>query len=406
MATSLVHDVTAYCNNAGSTVFLCSLDAEGAFDCIPHGVLFDCASSIPNNHWRLMYYWYSNMCIHIRWRGQLGHQISVQRGTRQGGLTSPLLFNLFYQTLIEKLSECNTGVIINNITYNIFCYADDLLLASTSVSGLQTLIDIASSYVTDRGLRFNPTKTVCTIKGENPFICEPKWYVNNVPVQNEDHVKYLGSYIGKSNGQLHAQMRASNANKAFYSLQGAGLYKDCLSPETALHIYNTAVRSSMLYGCASMYMNKTSLNVLDKAQAKHIKTVLGLSYYTHTTPLLQATRIESISNSVLSYSMDLLRSNILSCSASSKFYCFLLTKKSHCVSKTLVERVRSYALDNDINIMKYIFNNSYRNATKNRLVSCLPPGQSGIVDSVRSLLYTHKYDKGNRVQLNNLLMAF
>ena len=52
MATALVHDVTTYCKSAGSSVFLCSLDAEGAFDGIPHSVLFDCAyDTIPDSCW-------------------------------------------------------------------------------------------------------------------------------------------------------------------------------------------------------------------------------------------------------------------------------------------------------------------------------------------------------------------
>ena len=68
MATSLLHDVTTYCNFAGSPVFLCSLDAEGAFDCIPHEVLFDSAmSALPDNEWKVLYYWYKNLCVHIRW---------------------------------------------------------------------------------------------------------------------------------------------------------------------------------------------------------------------------------------------------------------------------------------------------------------------------------------------------
>ena len=40
-AISLAHDVAAYCHSKGSSVFMCELDAEGAFDGIPHPVLFN-----------------------------------------------------------------------------------------------------------------------------------------------------------------------------------------------------------------------------------------------------------------------------------------------------------------------------------------------------------------------------
>ena len=150
MAASLVHDVSEFCNAQGSTVYLCSLDAEGAFDNIPFPVLFHCASNVlPDLCWRVMYYWYSQMRIYVRWNNHLGPSIKVQRGTRQGGLTSPLLFNAFYQELVDKLSECKTGININGRTYNVFVYADDLLLASLTTTGLQNLIDIAVSHITD-----------------------------------------------------------------------------------------------------------------------------------------------------------------------------------------------------------------------------------------------------------------
>ena len=39
MAISVTTDVISYCATKGSPVFACSLDAEGAFDAIPHGII-------------------------------------------------------------------------------------------------------------------------------------------------------------------------------------------------------------------------------------------------------------------------------------------------------------------------------------------------------------------------------
>ena len=78
--------------------------------------------------------------------------------TRQGGLTSPMLFNVFYQKLVHLLSTRYSGITINNETYNVFCYADDIILASLSKAGLQQLIDTVSSFIKAGGLNFNPSK--------------------------------------------------------------------------------------------------------------------------------------------------------------------------------------------------------------------------------------------------------
>ena len=49
IAATLAHDVISHCNFKGSAVYVCSLDAEGAFDCIPHPILFrQCHGIIPS----------------------------------------------------------------------------------------------------------------------------------------------------------------------------------------------------------------------------------------------------------------------------------------------------------------------------------------------------------------------
>ena len=47
---------------------------------------------------------------------------------------------------------------ISSVKYNIYCYADDLLLSSTMVTGLQPLNNKANSVISKIGLKFNPPK--------------------------------------------------------------------------------------------------------------------------------------------------------------------------------------------------------------------------------------------------------
>ena len=46
VATALLHDVIDYSTTRGGVVYSCSLDDEGAFDAIPHCILFDKAHSV------------------------------------------------------------------------------------------------------------------------------------------------------------------------------------------------------------------------------------------------------------------------------------------------------------------------------------------------------------------------
>ena len=172
--TALAHDIGAYCVTRGSTSFYCSVDAQGAFDTLPHPIILKKAMGIvPDPLWLLMYQSYADVCVVIRWKNYLSESIHVTCGTKQGSLTSPYFFNFFYQELVELLQKSNCGITIGNNHYHCYCYADDLLLSSLTVTGLQRLIDIARNYVSDHGLQFNPEKTSCIVLGNNPFTTQP-----------------------------------------------------------------------------------------------------------------------------------------------------------------------------------------------------------------------------------------
>ena len=96
MAIALAHDICAYYKAAGSTLFVCSLDAEGAFDNLPICVMMQKAISVlSDKYWRILYVWYSQKSAVIKWNNTFGNKLSVKRGTRQGGLTSAFILTFF-----------------------------------------------------------------------------------------------------------------------------------------------------------------------------------------------------------------------------------------------------------------------------------------------------------------------
>ncbi len=54
--------------------------------------------------------------------------------------------------MIEFLAGAQRGIRISPHSYSVFCYADDVLFASLTVSGLQTLIDTVNQYSCNHGL--------------------------------------------------------------------------------------------------------------------------------------------------------------------------------------------------------------------------------------------------------------
>ena len=156
--------MSEFCVAQGSSVNLCSLDVEAAFDGIPFSVLFNCANKIlPDICWRLLYGWYKKNCM-CMCVGKTSSVLQLPFKEEPGKATSPLLFNVFYQELIDKLSKVKSVIMIGARTYNVFAYADDLLLLP-----LFQACNISVSHISERGLRFNPQKTVCVRYGKTPL---------------------------------------------------------------------------------------------------------------------------------------------------------------------------------------------------------------------------------------------
>ena len=263
------------------------------------------------------------------------------------------MFNLFYQGLVEDISNSNRGILIDGTSYNIFCNVDDVLLASTTASGLQDLIIIAVHYITQHRLRFNPEKSLCMIRGKNPLTDLPVWTIEETPLRIVDELSYLGTSIDNHSGTSHVEVLSRAAQRSYFSLQGAGLSYNGLSPETARTVFNLGVRSAMLYGCHSVMVKDVKLKLLDRLQSKLIKIFLGIKQYTHSTPILRAMRIPPISKTVHVNTIQLLYSSLYSDSRSGIFYKLMARKNNKLgSSETLYGRAQTMSNIYNFNLKK------------------------------------------------------
>ena len=185
----------------------------------------------------------------------------------------------------------------------------------------------ADKYIRNHGLSFNPTKTECMISGHNPFTNEPSWMIDNQSVMVVPSIKYLGTILDDSQGSSHKVARLSAAQRAIYSLQGAGLKYRGVSPTTACKIYTTAIQSVLTYGCSTVFLSKSSLKELNTLQGKHIKTVLGLHHNVRSTPLMEALDIPSVSNMTDTGALNLLKACLQSNSVTILFYTALIRRQ-------------------------------------------------------------------------------
>ena len=96
-----------------------------------------------------------------RWLSSNSQSLPLCSGVRQGGILSPLLFNLFVDVVLKKLEESKLGCFIKLNCYNSFMYADDLILLSISISDLQSMLNLCASVFNEIDLPINTNKSHC-----------------------------------------------------------------------------------------------------------------------------------------------------------------------------------------------------------------------------------------------------
>ena len=186
-------------HNMSSPMFICYLDASKAFDRLNFWVLFDklLTRGLPAIIVRLLMFWYTHQNFYVRWGCSLSKAFGSSNGTRQGGVLSPYLFNIYVDDLSVQLNGLKSGCHVNNLIVNHFMYADDTVLIAPSVSTLQHMILTCQQYASVSDIIFNAKKTVyMCVKSPKVFMPEvPRLYLDNQLVKLVDSHKYLGVII-------------------------------------------------------------------------------------------------------------------------------------------------------------------------------------------------------------------
>ena len=96
--------------------------------------------------------------MHVRWGITTTSYFLFSNSVKQGGILSPMLFNVYMDQLSINLNRSGIGSNIDGHLINHLCYADDLCLISPSSAGMQKLLVMCSSYAIEHLLTYNGSK--------------------------------------------------------------------------------------------------------------------------------------------------------------------------------------------------------------------------------------------------------
>ena len=193
---------------------------------------------------------YCNGYAHIKSNGLLSEAIPSEVGVRQGDILSPNLFNLFINDLPKCLSDFADCPKLGNRSIKCLLYADDLVIFSHSLSGLQVQLDHLSTYCKNWGLEINLKKSKVMIisKNTHPFMKDEAPCVGGYALEIVEWYKYLGLVV-YSNGKLlqTTSNLCARGWKAIFKLNLS--LRGCdTKTHLRLKLFDTLVKPILCYG--------------------------------------------------------------------------------------------------------------------------------------------------------------
>lgn len=289
----LKHTVKYYTDRQ-TPVYACFLDLSKAFDLVSYDILWQKLrdTGLPPELVSIFRFWYLNQENRVRWAGELSEPCRLECGVRQGGLSSPSLFCLYVNELIERLSSMHVGCYINDVCVNNLSYADDMVLLAPSISALRKLIAVCESFVAAHGLIYNVKKSEIIIfkAGTKCPTFVPPVRLNGIPLVRVHQFKYLGHLVTedlKDDADMERERRA-------LSVRGNMLARRFARCTDAVKITLFKAYCTSLYS-ASLWVSYTqrAYNALRVQYNNAFRALLRLPRYCSASGMFTAARTDT-----------------------------------------------------------------------------------------------------------------
>jgi exonuclease III len=260
----------------GIDTILCFLDLRKAYDLVPHQRLMDKIQlmGFGNKFREFMENMYSNTLIRVRAGTAYSEEFKYQRGVRQGCPTSPLLFNIYINDLLDTIKPISVIGIPNGVGGLMF--ADDTVILADNIDDLNVKLKQVDDWMIDNSMEINTSKCgvmlVQKAMGEHSVESLSITYRDEtIPVV--DTYTYLGVEF---NNKLDLKMMAlGRRNKGIKCLNA--LAPTLLNERVPLILKSMLIKSMLIptltYGSEIFGMNEIRLSPLKTVLDNGIKKV-------------------------------------------------------------------------------------------------------------------------------------
>ena len=143
---------------SNQNTYLCFLDLRKAYDLVPHNRLIAKlkAKGIGPKFIKIIESMYSSTRMAVKIGEHISKPFKYNRGVRQGCPTSPQLFNIYIDDLIDKIAPIPIPGLTGGLRGLLF--ADDTVIAAESSEELNTKLEKIKQWMEQNSMEINPSK--------------------------------------------------------------------------------------------------------------------------------------------------------------------------------------------------------------------------------------------------------
>ena len=203
----------------------------------------------------------------VRVNGKQSKLFHLGVGLRQVCVSSLLLF-IVYMNWIDKCSQAHECATIGNRKISRLLFADDLVLLSSTESGLQRALNSFADACNTAGMKISTAKTEVLHLSRNPDQCVLQ--VNGATLKQVEKFKYLGVAFtsdGRQNEELDTRIgKASAVMRA-------------LSKKAKLSIFKAVFVPILTYGHESWVMTERMRSQVQASEMSFLRRIEGVTLF-------------------------------------------------------------------------------------------------------------------------------
>ena len=247
----------------GTKLYICAVDLEKAFDCVDRPLLWAALqrAGIEGRMLATLQALYADVPVCVKTAEGMSGTFQSTIGVKQGCPLSPLLFGIFLDDFERHVQHAVPATLAS---LPLLCgrpvppmlFADDMLLISTSVAGLNAQLVALQTYCDAKRLTVNAAKTQVMIMrpgggGGGPATAEQFFYAGK-QLEVVKSIKYLGltfPQLSKAHGFAGcAEELAAAGRRALFAMRHRAWELGAGAIEQQLRLFDIFVKPVLSYG--------------------------------------------------------------------------------------------------------------------------------------------------------------